>query len=156
MLMRLHQLSSDIPKPERFTYPFCYEPHPLCILAAEEVKREIERIHPTEGKMFGVLVVSPPESGGVPEGRGGRTPRGSAASPSPPYISSLIARTSPSVRSAIFATMAGSRPSASMLRTSRRVFSSLIALLMLGKCSKWNSKFSGRDFARRSLPSHPL
>ena len=69
--MRLHQLSSDIPKPERFTYPFCYEPHPLCILAAEEVKREIERIHPTEGKMFGVLVVSPPESGGVPEGRGG-------------------------------------------------------------------------------------
>ena len=55
--MRLHFLSSDIPEPERFTYPFCYEPHPLCILAAEEVKREIERIQPTEGKMFGVLVV---------------------------------------------------------------------------------------------------
>jgi tRNA pseudouridine32 synthase/23S rRNA pseudouridine746 synthase len=55
--MRLHFLSSDIPEPERFTYPFCYEPHPLCILAAEEVKREIERINPTEGKMFGVLVV---------------------------------------------------------------------------------------------------
>ena len=53
----LHPLSSDIPKPERFTYPFCYEPHPLCILAAEEVKREIERIGPKEGKMFGVLVV---------------------------------------------------------------------------------------------------
>lgn len=57
--MRLHSLSSDITPPERFTYPFCYEPHPLCILAAEEVKREIDRIHPTEGKMFGVLVVSP-------------------------------------------------------------------------------------------------
>ncbi|MBQ9649546.1 MAG: RluA family pseudouridine synthase [Prevotella sp.] len=55
--MRLHVLQSDIPKPERFTYPFCYEPHPLCILAAEEVKREIERIQPSEGKMFGVLVV---------------------------------------------------------------------------------------------------
>ena len=52
----LHPLHSDIPKPERFTFPFCYEPHPLCILAAEEVKREIERIQPTEGKMFGVLV----------------------------------------------------------------------------------------------------
>ena len=50
--MRLHVLQSDIPKPERFTYPFCYEPHPLCILAAEEVKREIERIQPSEGKMF--------------------------------------------------------------------------------------------------------
>ena len=69
--MRLHPLHADIPKPERFTYPFCYEPHPLCILAAEEVKQEIERIHPSEGKMFGVLVVSPPESGGVPEGQGG-------------------------------------------------------------------------------------
>ena len=55
--MRLHHLSSDIVPPERFTYPFCYEPHPLCVLAAEEVKREIERINPSEGKMFGVLVV---------------------------------------------------------------------------------------------------
>ena len=53
----LHLLTTDITPPERFTYPFCYEPHPLCILAAEEVKREIERIHPSEGKMFGVLVV---------------------------------------------------------------------------------------------------
>ena len=60
--MRVHPLNSDIPKPERFTYPFCYEPHPLCLLAAEEVKREIERISPTEGKMFGVLVVE--ECGG--------------------------------------------------------------------------------------------
>ena len=53
----LHPLHTDLQKPERFTYPFCYEPHPLCILAAEEVKKEIERINPTEGKMFGVLVV---------------------------------------------------------------------------------------------------
>ena len=55
--MRIHPLSSDIPRPERFTYPFCYEPHPLCLKAAEEVKKEIERIGPKEGKMFGVLVV---------------------------------------------------------------------------------------------------
>ena len=53
----LHPLNTDIVPPERFTYPFCYEPHPLCMLAAEEVKQEIERINPTEGKMFGVLVV---------------------------------------------------------------------------------------------------
>ena len=53
----IHLLITDIPLPERFTYPFCYEPHPLCLMAAEEVKREIERMHPQEGKMFGVLVV---------------------------------------------------------------------------------------------------
>ena len=66
--MKIHPLYSNIPKPERFTYPFCYEPHPLCILAAEEVKHEIERISPGEGKMFGVLVVIPPPTGGA---RGG-------------------------------------------------------------------------------------
>ena len=55
--MKIHPLDSDIPKPERFTYPFCYEPHPLCILAAEEVKRELATMQLTEGKMFGVLVV---------------------------------------------------------------------------------------------------
>lgn len=32
----------------------------MCLLAAEEVKREIERINPSEGKMFGVLVVDVP------------------------------------------------------------------------------------------------
>lgn len=48
--------------PKKFTYPFCYVPHPLCLLAAEEIKREIAR-HPDwacevqEGKMLGVLVV---------------------------------------------------------------------------------------------------
>ena len=57
MTSPLHPLTTDIPKPERFTYPFCYEPHPLCLLATEEVKQEIEHIHPSEGKMFGVLVV---------------------------------------------------------------------------------------------------
>ena len=63
--LRLHPLSTDLPKPERFTYPFCYEPHPLCLLAAEEVKQEIARIKPTEGKMFGVLVVEERRREGV-------------------------------------------------------------------------------------------
>lgn len=57
----IHLLIADLPLPERFTYPFCYEPHPLCQMAAEEVKGEIERIQPTEGKMFGVLVVKAEE-----------------------------------------------------------------------------------------------
>ena len=56
-LMIIHPLHTNIPKPERFTWPFCYEPHPLCLLACDEVKQEIERIGPKEGKMFGVLVV---------------------------------------------------------------------------------------------------
>ena len=53
--MIIHPLHTNIPKPERFTWPFCYEPHPLCLLACDEVKQEIERIGPKEGKMFGVL-----------------------------------------------------------------------------------------------------
>lgn len=48
-------------KPRQFTNPFCYEPHPWCVAAAEEVKRYV---HQNEawaeelslGKMFGVLV----------------------------------------------------------------------------------------------------
>lgn len=57
----IHPLNSDIPRPERFTYPFCHEPHPLCLLATEEVKQEIAHINPSEGKMFGVLVVESPQ-----------------------------------------------------------------------------------------------
>ena len=62
--MVMHPLYTDIPKPERFTYPFCYEPHPLCLLAAKEVQQYIAT-HPEikedadRGKMFGVLVVEP-------------------------------------------------------------------------------------------------
>lgn len=48
--------------PARFTWPFCYVPHPLCLKAAEEVKRHIASSprlssEAAEGKMFGVLVV---------------------------------------------------------------------------------------------------
>lgn len=61
-MIRFHSLTTDIPKPERFTFPFCYEPHPLCRLAAEEVLRYIAseaawREEIGRGKMFGVLVV---------------------------------------------------------------------------------------------------
>ena len=58
----LHLLDSHLEAPERFTYPFCYEPHPLCQLAAKEVQAYIAA-HPEiredadQGKMFGVLVV---------------------------------------------------------------------------------------------------
>ena len=55
--MIVHPLHTCIEKPARFTWPFCYEPHPLCLLACDELKQEITRINPTEGKMFGVLVV---------------------------------------------------------------------------------------------------
>ncbi len=53
--------------PERFTYPFCYEPHPLCVLAAQEVQQELQRMALTEGKMFGVLVVASPAGGKLEE-----------------------------------------------------------------------------------------
>ena len=64
----IHPLHTTIQAPERFTYPFCYEPHPLCQLAAKEVQAYIVR-HPEikedadRGKMFGVLVVETMESG---------------------------------------------------------------------------------------------
>ena len=59
---QLHPLHTDIGKPQRFTYPFCYEPHPLCQLAARETQQYIAaheeiREDADNGKMFGVLVV---------------------------------------------------------------------------------------------------
>ena len=61
----LHPLNTDIQAPERFTYPFCYEPHPLCVMAAKEVQAYIGsraeiREDADKGKMFGVLVVEKP------------------------------------------------------------------------------------------------
>ena len=53
----VHPLKTDLPKPAYFTDPFCYEPHPLCLVAAEEVKQELARMSLTEGKMFGVMIV---------------------------------------------------------------------------------------------------
>ena len=62
---------SSIALPERFNYPFNYDPHPLCRLAAADLQHHLETQtdwvhdfgihHPVEGtnigKMFGVLVV---------------------------------------------------------------------------------------------------
>ncbi len=61
---------SEYTLPERFTFPFCYEPHPLSQLATKELQQHISRqqawSHPfgltendagSHGKMFGVLVV---------------------------------------------------------------------------------------------------
>ena len=61
----VHPLKTDLPKPVHFTDPFCYEPHPLCLLAVEEVKQELVCMPLTEGKMFGVMVVERSEKGEV-------------------------------------------------------------------------------------------
>ncbi|WP_455673610.1 pseudouridine synthase [Phocaeicola sp.] len=66
MLHRFAHPISHLALPDKFTYPFHYTPHPLCVTAAEEVqaylqsrqewKEELQR-----GKMFGVLVVQTDE-----------------------------------------------------------------------------------------------
>lgn len=53
---------SHIALPEKFTYPFHYTPHPLCVMAAEETQEYIASRKEWQeelafGKMFGVLVV---------------------------------------------------------------------------------------------------
>ena len=61
--MIIHPLhNTTVERPQRFTYPFCYEPHPLCREAAAEVQQHIAaheeiRSDADRGKMFGVLVV---------------------------------------------------------------------------------------------------
>ena len=65
------QNTSGIPLPEKFTFPFYYEPHELSIIAANELQKYLETQTDFEhnfglnteqdglviGKMFGVLVV---------------------------------------------------------------------------------------------------
>lgn len=49
--------------PKRFTFPFYYEPHPLCVLAAKELQAYLQmqtdwkHDFQSIGKMFGVLIV---------------------------------------------------------------------------------------------------
>ena len=69
MLHRFTTSITDIPLPERFTYPFCYTPHPLCILAAKEVQSYLTRQTAwkdelRQGKMFGVNVITAFKCGG--------------------------------------------------------------------------------------------
>ena len=64
----LHPLPSSVehvPSPQKFTYPFFYEPHALCVAAVEEIKPVCRRLLEGEngGKMFGVLVVEKEEKG---------------------------------------------------------------------------------------------
>lgn len=66
MIHFFDQPVSHIALPERFTYPFNYTPHPLCVLAAEEVKAYISTKKEwleelALGKMFGVLIVQTQE-----------------------------------------------------------------------------------------------
>lgn len=60
--MKLHPLDTDIKAPERFTYPFNYTPHPLCLLAARQLQDYVSGVDAWReeldcGKMLGVLVV---------------------------------------------------------------------------------------------------
>ncbi|MDC5852035.1 pseudouridine synthase [Vibrio europaeus] len=70
------RFDSDIqsyPLPEKFTFPFYYQPHPLCVLATQQLQRHltaqqawhhdfgIDRNPEGTGKMFGVLLVQSPE-----------------------------------------------------------------------------------------------
>lgn len=64
------QAIADISLPERFTFPFYYDPHPLSLMAAQQLQQHIESQTLWQhnfgltgieqgaiGKMFGVLVV---------------------------------------------------------------------------------------------------
>ena len=58
----LHALSTSVPSPRQFTYPFCYDVDPLAEAAAQELQHYIATtgLMSAEkgcGKMFGVLVV---------------------------------------------------------------------------------------------------
>jgi hypothetical protein len=62
MLHHFHTCISRSALPDKFTFPFHYEPHPLCIMAAEEVQAYLStqtqwKEEISGGKMFGVLVV---------------------------------------------------------------------------------------------------
>lgn len=66
MLHRFSRDISNIAQPEAFTWPFHYVPHPLSVIAAEQVKgylatRSEWSDEIARGKMFGVLVVEDSE-----------------------------------------------------------------------------------------------
>lgn len=61
----LHRFSTPVSHlrlPEKFTYPFHYTPHPLCVIAADEIQeyirtQEMWQEELQHGKMFGILIV---------------------------------------------------------------------------------------------------
>lgn len=66
----LHALSTSLPSPRQFTYPFCYDVDPLAEAASEELQHYIATtgLMSAEkgcGKMFGVLVVEYEDEAGA-------------------------------------------------------------------------------------------
>lgn len=56
--------------PERFTYPFCYVPHPLVVEAADRLINKIDSTDQlkclfSEGKMMGALIARDPSNGEI-------------------------------------------------------------------------------------------
>jgi len=67
MIHHFHKDICHLPLPQRFTYPFHYTPHPLCVMAAEEVQAYLQtrtdwHSELQQGKMFGVLVIRTPKN----------------------------------------------------------------------------------------------
>jgi tRNA pseudouridine32 synthase/23S rRNA pseudouridine746 synthase len=73
LFTRFHSPIDGYSLPERFTFPFYYQPHPLCILAAEQLQQHLltqqnwqhdfglDSTKNGTGKMFGVLLVKSPQ-----------------------------------------------------------------------------------------------
>ena len=66
----LHALSTSVPSPRQFTYPFCYDVDPLAEAASEELQHYIAATGLMNaekgcGKMFGVLVVEYKDEAGA-------------------------------------------------------------------------------------------
>ena len=70
MIEKFHPLDVDtaaMELPRRFTCPFCYEPHPLALMAAKHVQQYVASRDDwadelSAGKMLGVLVVRSEDS----------------------------------------------------------------------------------------------
>ena len=54
--MKFHPILSEQPLPTRFNNPFDYEPDALCRAAVKQLQANLP-LEPTEGKMYGVLIV---------------------------------------------------------------------------------------------------
>lgn len=69
LFTRFNTPIESVPLPEKFTFPFFYQPHPLCVLASEQLQHHLETQQEWQhdfgleesaggiGKMFGVLLV---------------------------------------------------------------------------------------------------
>ena len=60
-MTEFHPLHTTLSRPQQLNNPLDYEPHPLCLLAADEVRAYLRQQtqwadEVANGKMFGVLV----------------------------------------------------------------------------------------------------